>query len=524
MATTLTSPAPNPTDSVARGILAASSALGIATAVERGLGFAANFLAARLGGAAVFGGYSLALTTANNIASSAGGGIGSTATRFSGEYNEGNNGYALVARALAFVSVVSALLATTILIAGAGPLARYLLHSPQLTNLLRWSALSAGAMVLLECCRGFLIGQRHYATLLLLCGLMGAGLLCGLPLAAQRGPVAMVMVQTGAMIVSVSICGFLIWRHVRAVQQPGAHEDTGRLVRQVWHFGMVQLASNVGLNAAGWWMASLIARSDATLVQMGVFAVANQLRNMAALAPGLLTQGSYGMIAQRADRESAPHERVMALCTLGSGFSSILIAGLAIAVLPWILPRFFGQSFRSGVLAGSLALATAIVHMAAGPVAARLTVVSLRMTGIVNGLWAVLVVALATVFVGGGGAAQATAIYLAAHLVSAVMVVVSLRGNERMPEGLIGLSVLVHGTAIALAMMAYARGMSSSFVVPGSLAILALVSLSLFAQLLIARRHGWIPAKLGWDSVRSLMLHKGMRLRRGTRRVDEDAF
>ncbi|MDQ1468847.1 MAG: hypothetical protein QOJ99_327, partial [Bryobacterales bacterium] len=55
--------------SLARRILTASSALGTATALERGMGFLANFFGARIGGAATFGAYSLALTTANSIAS-----------------------------------------------------------------------------------------------------------------------------------------------------------------------------------------------------------------------------------------------------------------------------------------------------------------------------------------------------------------------------------------------------------------------------------------------------------------------
>jgi len=125
--------------SAARRILAASSALGVATAIERGLGFFANFLAARVGGAGVFGAYSLALTTANNIASYAGGGIGSTATRFAGEHPKGTEANGTLVRSLAVISTGSALLATLALTAAAGPLARVLLHNPNLTPLLRWA-------------------------------------------------------------------------------------------------------------------------------------------------------------------------------------------------------------------------------------------------------------------------------------------------------------------------------------------------------------------------------------------------
>lgn len=510
MATTLTELQDNPgtsapRESVARSIVAAGSALGMATVVERGLGFAANVLAARLGGAAVFGGYSLAWTTANNVASYAGGGIGSTATRFSGEYNEKNNGYAPVARALTLVAIVSAIIGAAILLIGAGPLARYLIRNPQLTWLLRWSALSAGAMVLLECCRGFLIGQRQYRNLMLLCSIAGVWMLCGLPFAARYGSVPMVAVQSSAQLAAVSVCGFLIWQRVRQFRRADAERGHRDLVRHIWRFGMVQLASNVGLNAAGWWMASLIARADTTLVQMGVFAVASQLRNIAALGPGLLTQGSYGMIAQRAERGHAPHERVLALCSLASGFAVILSAGGAIALLPWLLPAFFGPSFRSGVLAGSFALATAMVHMGAAPMAARLTVVSLRMTGVVNAIWSIVVAAVAAVFVSGGAAAKAMAIYFGAHLVSAILSIIFVRRAERLPPGLLQLAAWVNGSALALALIAAVCWLCSTPAIWRFGSMSMVVFLSLAEQLRLARRHGWIPERAGLSAIRMLL-------------------
>src|SRR5664279_5575323 len=100
-------PAPR---SLTRVLLSGTSALGAATLAERGLGFLANLAAARLGGAHVFGAYSLATTTANNVASYAGAGIGTTANRFSGEYPYGSAGYGALLRTLAMVSLGSAAL------------------------------------------------------------------------------------------------------------------------------------------------------------------------------------------------------------------------------------------------------------------------------------------------------------------------------------------------------------------------------------------------------------------------------
>src|SRR5271163_857386 len=63
-------------------LLSGTSALGVVTLLERGLGFLANLAVARVGGAQIFGAYSVAMTTATNVASYAGAGIGTTANRF----------------------------------------------------------------------------------------------------------------------------------------------------------------------------------------------------------------------------------------------------------------------------------------------------------------------------------------------------------------------------------------------------------------------------------------------------------
>jgi O-antigen/teichoic acid export membrane protein len=488
---TSASEAPPPA-SLARRILTASSALGTATALERGMGFLANFFGARIGGAATFGAYSLALTTANSIASYAGGGIGATATRFSGEYNKSNDGYGAVVRALFIVSSVSAVIATSALAFGAGPLAHWLLHNPALTNLLRWSAFSAGGMVLLECCRGFFVGQREFPSLVLLSVLTGSGMLIALPWAARHGAAAMVITQAAVTLSVFAVCGLAVWRRLRLTPSaPNAESSTVSVTRQIWRFGMVQLAGMAGLNVAGWWVASLVARADLSLVEMGLFAVSNQLRNMAALGPGLLTQSSYGMLAGKEGDPTPGH--TVTLCTFGAAVSSMALAGLAILVLPWALPVVFGHSYRAGVLAGSLGLATAIVHMSAAPTAARLTIVSLRLTGFINAAWAVLVFLLAPILIPHGGAVAATGIYLVSHLLSAVLVFLALARTEGLPAGLCGMALITGVSAAGLALLALLRQLHPERSVSLGSAIFLLIAVSLGAHFLIASRNGWLP-------------------------------
>jgi O-antigen/teichoic acid export membrane protein len=244
-----------------------SSALGLSTLIERGLGFAANLAAARIGGTHVFGAYSVAMTTANNIASYAGAGIGTTANRFSGEYPYGTPGYSGLLRTLAIVSLASAALAAAALWLSAQPLATHLLLNPSLTQLLRLAALSSGAIILFDCMRGLLIGQRRFVDLVALSIMFGGGLAIVLPLAASHGAYAMVMGQATIALLAVVICiaaarklGFAPPPQKLAAKQKGP--GPGTIVR----FGFVQLAGMVGVSAAGWWAASLVARADISLV------------------------------------------------------------------------------------------------------------------------------------------------------------------------------------------------------------------------------------------------------------------
>ncbi|MEJ7709646.1 MAG: oligosaccharide flippase family protein [Pyrinomonadaceae bacterium] len=173
--------------SLGRLLLRGGLALGLAIGLERGLNFLANMLAARAAGPEVFGTYSIALVTASTIATYTGVGIGATANRFSGQFPRESPQYSGLLRALIIISVSSALVASAVLFAGAEPLAKLLLRNENLAPLLRLSAFSAAAMILLECCRGLLIGQHKFPALLVLSVISGTGLLLILPSAASRG-------------------------------------------------------------------------------------------------------------------------------------------------------------------------------------------------------------------------------------------------------------------------------------------------------------------------------------------------
>ncbi|MDQ2777572.1 MAG: oligosaccharide flippase family protein [Acidobacteriota bacterium] len=480
---------------VARDLVSGTTALGLAVVIERGFGFLANLLAARIGGAATFGAYSLAITTANNVSTYAAGGIGSTAIRFSGRYPRESAGYATLTRVLLIVSVVSACLGALCLWAGAGPIAA-LLGKRSLTTLLQWTALSAAGMILLECCRGFLVGQRRIAAILLLSLTVGLGMITLIPLMARVGPVSMICSQGSITAGAVLICiAFFRPLGLGPSRGAGQSEPLGPMLRAVWSFGGVQLAGLIGLNAAGWWLTSLVARADTTMSQMGFFAIASQLRNIASLAPGLLTESSLAVMAQGEDDVEKTPDRVMAICTFATTFASLLVAGIGIVIVPWLLPLLYGKSYAAASAATAIALATAVIHMGSGPASARMSIVSIRVTGVINTIWAVVVAVAATVFLlSGGNAWKGALIYFGAHILSAGLLLRGLSQRNCVPQGMKSIYAIGGASTILLLLASAARSFHPELAVALSSLMLVTLLLSLAMLVAVAKRHRWVPS------------------------------
>ena len=504
---------------VARNLVSGTSAMGAGAIIERGFGFLANILAARFGGASTFGAYSLGITTAANISTYAAGGIGSTAARFSGKYPLGSPGYGSLARALAIVSVVSAAAAAAALWFGAVPLA-HILQKESLAPLLRWAAFSAAGMILLECARGFFIGQRRLVALLLLSVVVGLGMVLLIPLAATRhNPSHMILSQAAITASAVAVC-LLLARPLGMLVKPpvspsganpgepmaSAGASVGPVLREVWSFGMVQLAGLVGMNLAGWWLTTLVARADTTLVQMSFFAIANQMRNIVGLGPSLLTESSYAIMAAghgagQSSGQSRSHEadlqtpdQVMALCTWFATASSLVLSAIGIVIVPWGLTLLYGSAYRAGAITTAIGLAIAIVHMGNSPAAARLTIVSIKTAGLINTVWAIFVAGAGTLLLLHGGTAwQAMGVYLGAHLLSSALVVTALVRHRSVPSGMVAVLALGSLTSIALAVLAWLRTLGSSLAIASMLAMLGVIAAALCGLVVLGRRHGWIP-------------------------------
>lgn len=487
----------------ARYLLRSATSLGIAVTMERGCGFAANLLAARVGGnPQQFGAYSLAFMTATTVATYAGAGIGTTATCFSAEHAQNAAGYGRLIRVLALISVVSAAVAVLCMWLGAGPLASVLLNNSGLKSLLQASAFAAGAMILLECMRGFLTGSQAWGGLLLLSGTAGAGLLLALPAAALIGPGFMITAYAGAIITAVFACVLFTRRQLTTPATANDENSTGLSVNRVWLFGLTQLAGVIGLNAAGWWVASLIARMDPTLGQMGLFAVASQLRNMVAVIPGFLGQASFARIT--GSRLTEEQRRIFGTGTFLVTMAGLLAATGGIIILPWVL-QLYGRSYRTAELAATLTMLTALIHMGGAPAAFRLNVVSLRWTTAINLIWSLSVAGLGFWLVSGGGALGAAAVYLAAHLLSALIVLLGLRSLEGLPRGTVAVFVLTIVSCVALGGVAWMRWSDASHTLLWTLAAAAAALLPGYGLYRVARTHQWLEEDFSFRSILALL-------------------
>lgn len=473
---------------LARLLVRDSSALGFATVLERGLGFFANVLAARIGGAPVFGAYSISLTTANSIATYAGAGIGTTANRFSGEFPIGSPGYKGLLRSLAIFSVGASALAAAVLCLGAAPLASLLMKNASLTPLLRIAAFSAGALILVECLRGLLIGQRRFAALITLSVLVGCGMLAGLPSAARLGPQAMIFTQAAVALLAVAAC-VLLARQLKFGPPAESIHAEGPHLRNVGKFGLAQLAGMVGINVVGWFTASLLARGDSTLVQVGFYSVALQIRNICGMLPLLISQTACAQLTERGGEGYGGANRVTLVSTIGATILS-LFAGTAIAaVLPYLISGLYGKSFEGATLAATIAVATGIVHMSFGPASARLTIVSLRLTTVINALWAVVIAAGAALYVPKGGAVAAATVYFCAHLLSSILVLASLWRREGGGLALLRVLAPAFVAAVAISILGWLR-FTTQMNGLGGLLIVGISVASLFATRGIAQSIG----------------------------------
>jgi hypothetical protein len=221
---------------------------------------------------------------------------------------------------------------------------------------------------------------------------------------------------------------------------------------------------------------------------------------MVALAPSLLTESGLAVMAHGEQDERYTPDQVMAACTFATTFVSLLLAGLAIVIVPWGLTAVYGRTYAAASAATALALATAVIHMASAPASARLTIVSIRLAGVINTAWAVFVAVSATVLFFWGTSAWATAackgtlIYLTAHLISAALVLFALSRKKCVPKGMTATFLIATLVVLTLASLSFLRTAQPASTASISALMLAICLSSLAVLLRLGHRHHWVPS------------------------------
>ena len=207
------------------------------------------------------------------------------------------------------------------------------------------------------------------------------------------------------------------------------------------------------------------------------------------------------------DRDQTPDE-VMAVCAFVSTIISFTFAGAGMLIAPWILGLLYGRSYTLAAAATVLSLATAVVQMGNGPAAARLTIVSIKSTGVINTVWAISVAAAATLLLlNGGSAATAAAIIFGAHILSASLVLLVLRTKSKVPSGMLSLFLVSTGASILLSALTICVG-QMPLIAPGLvLGALATFVIALTSLFFVGRKYRWVPSKAALNR----LLQSGLR-------------
>jgi O-antigen/teichoic acid export membrane protein len=307
----------------------------------------------------------------------------------------------------------------------------------------------------------------------------------------------MLIAQSSVAMGAVFMC-LLFYRSLGLVSQvqPEHTLPVGSLLRRIWSFSLMQIAGIVSMNIGGWWLTTLIAKGDTTMKQVGYFAVAHQLRNMVALMPSLIIEGSFAEMTESADGRQRSPDQVTAICTYVATLVTVVLAGFGMIVVPWVLPLIYGRAYASASPAAAIALATAVIHMGSGAAAFRVSVLSIRTSIVVNTTWALVVGGAATLFLlRGGGAATGAAVYLGAHVVTSILVLGFLRRRGNAPRGMISAFSIGALCIIALAGLSLLRSSTgpARFAVP---AVMAVIWAAGAATLIgIGKRRRWLPTK-----------------------------
>jgi O-antigen/teichoic acid export membrane protein len=339
----------------------------IGTMVPRALGLLASVATARLLGRDTFGGLGIVLSTVEMFGMFAGLGLGATATKYIAEHHRTDPLRASrVMTFTGFISIVTGLIGTLLLVAFSDVIATHTLNAPQLASLLRL----ASPIIFLNTLNGAQVGGlagleafKRSAHVSIVCGVFT-------PLVTIAGVRWFGM--EGAVLASMSslTLNWLLNHLALRIEAAAAgmsfiYEGAFAEARLLFAFTFPVFLSSMVLAPVQWMCNAILVNQPNGLSEMGVYAAVNQWRAVIMLLPSLLMRAALPIMSSAAKGDSG-NAALKASVNTTQSLNLLFVFPVATAVLfggEWIT-RLYGKQFVGGgtVMAG-LALSFMILSI-----------------------------------------------------------------------------------------------------------------------------------------------------------------
>jgi len=506
-----------PSRSVRRLFLEGGISLGLAVAVQRLFAFVTTALAARIGGVAVLGEYSLALSTAGMVGAFVGTGVGTVALRYVGQYPRSTHAYRKVLTLVAVITGVAALSSGLLLLFASRPLARIALDNPKLSGALQFAAAAVIVLILFEALNGVLVALNDFRSLLWLSVVSGVVLVLSVPYASHLGAKPMLVFYAAAFLTGIIVALVMGRKAIQPLRSEGGVEPKPPRAREVILFGNTQQFNTVVISVASWWVILLVTRQDPTLHQMGFYFVGSQLRQIAGQAPTLASQLVYPALS-RVSAIPEQHDRVLSTATFFCAVLSFVPAGVVLIGMPWIL-KLYGLGYSGALITALILVATAVLQLSHFPVANALMMISLRAAALLNAIWSVALVLFAYLLIARYAAVGAALAWFLSQLVSQAVLFCLMKRLGRLPAGTLTTWLLADFAVLSVTGLAVLRSLGPNTAIGISAAQTFAFIAFLYVFLRIAQHRGYLPQDtraliMSAKSVPAICLNSLMSLRR----------
>jgi O-antigen/teichoic acid export membrane protein len=323
----------------------------IGTMGPRALGLLASVVTARLLGRDTFGGLGIVHSTVEMFGVFAGLGLGVTATKYIAEHHRTDPLRASrVMTFTGFISVVTGLVGTLLLVAFADVIATHALDAPQLGPLLRL----ASPIILLNTLNGAQIGAmagleafKRTAQVSVVCGVFTPLLMIvGVRWYGMEGAVV-------ASIVSLALSWLL--NHLALREEAATagmsfiYDGAFAEARLLLAFTLPVFLSSMVLAPVQWMCNAILVNQPNGLSEMGVFAAVSQWRAVIMLVPSLLMRAALPIISSATKGDSG-NAAIKASVNTTQSLNLLFVFPIATAVLfggEWIT-RLYGKQFVGG--------------------------------------------------------------------------------------------------------------------------------------------------------------------------------